>query len=146
MVDRLRGCLVLLNKCLIDRRKHLIELQRISTEYKTDTVVEGFCNLGRTLGESIMLAWAASTGVMYNHSTLACHSDGNTSHPVKTLSLFARRFKMDKTKRSIENLVLGYLVFLVIGLNLEMMLGRDIVHYGLKSTYHIPDNTRNSHN
>ena len=146
MVDRLRGCLVLLNKCLIDGRKHLMELRRISTEYKTDIVVESFCNLRHTLGESILLAWAASTGVMYNSFALACHFDGNTSHPVETLSLFACCCKMDKTKRSIENSVPGYLFILVIGLNLKMMPGRAIVHCGLKSTYYIPDNTRNSHN
>ena len=147
MVDRLRGCLVLLNKGLIDGNKHLMDLQRITTEHKTDTVVESYCNLGHTCGESIMLAWAASTGVMYNHSALACHFDGNTAHPVETLSLFARRCKnKEKTKHSIENSVPGYLLFPAIGLNLKMMPGRDIVHCGLKSTYHIPDNTRNSHN
>ena len=67
-----------------------MELRRILTKYKPDTMVESFRNLGNTLGESIMLAWAASTGVMYNHSALACHFDGNTLYPIKTLSLFAR--------------------------------------------------------
>ena len=147
MVDRLRGCLVLLNKGLIDGDKHLNELRRITTEYKTDTVVEIFSNLGHTCGESIMLAWAASTGVMYNHSALACHFDGNTAHPVETLSLFARRCKnMEKNKHNTENLVPGYLLFPAIGLNLKMTPGRDIVHCGLKSTFHIQDNTQNSHN
>ena len=89
MVDRLCGYLVLLNKSLIDGDTHLNESRRITTEYKTDTVVEIFCNLGHTCGESIMLAWATSTGVMYNHSALACHFDGNTAHPVETLSLSA---------------------------------------------------------
>ena len=91
-----------------------MELRRLLTEYKTDTVVESFCNLGRTCGESIMLAWAASTGVMYNHSALACYFDGNTPHPIKTLLFFARCCKMEKTKRSMGNLVPGYLFFPII--------------------------------
>ena len=93
-----------------------------------------------------MLGWAASTGVMYNHSALSYHFDGNTAHPVKTSSLFTRRWKhccknMEKTERSIEILVTGYLLFPAIGLNLKMMPGYDIVHCGLKSTYHTSYNT-----
>ena len=48
MVDRLRAFLVLLIKCLIDGMKHFMELGRILTEYKTDTVVKSFCNLWYT--------------------------------------------------------------------------------------------------
>ena len=62
MVDSLRGCLVLLNKCLIDGRKHLMELRCISTKYKTDTVVEIFCNLEHTWGDSIFSSLGCQHG------------------------------------------------------------------------------------
>ena len=53
-------------------------------------MVRYFKRIGHSLFEAVLLAWSCSSGEMRNHIAVHGHTDGNTSHPVETLSLFVR--------------------------------------------------------
>ena len=105
-------------------------------------------NMGHSLFESVLLAWSCSSGEMRNHIAVHGHTDGNTSHPVETLSLFARlpmcaNVSMETAHTYFKD---GYLYFPIDGIVIRYKIGRHIIHCNLKNTLHIPDDSRNDKN
>ena len=123
-------------------------LNKILKDYKSNSIVSYFRSIGYTIFQSSLLAWSCSSGEMRNHVAVKGHTDGNTSHPIETLSLFARvPTSAPNTKQTVQTYFKdGYLYFPVDGFVLRFKVGRHIIHCNLRNTFHIPDNSRNSKN
>ena len=85
---------------------------------------------------------------MRNHIAVHGHTDGNTSHPVETLSLFARipdgvPPTLDTVHTYFKD---GYLYFPIDGIVVRFNIGKHVIHCNLKNTLHIPDKSRNDKN
>ena len=101
--------------------------------------------------EICLLIWSCSSGEMRNHVATKAHTDGNKSHPIESLTMFARINPNDindkYTKAYIKKIISrGYLVFPIEGLVIKFKVGIDIIHSNLKNTLHIADKSRNKIN
>ncbi len=103
---------------------------------------------GHSKFESLLLAWALSTGEMRNHQALYAHVDGNKSHCVETLSLFGRVPSNENlsSNRVLSKMKEGYLIFPMDGIAVQMNCGKDLIHCSLQKTLHVADRSRDRHN
>ena len=123
-------------------------INKIIKGYKSNKIVDCFRSMGYSTFHSIMLAWSCSSGEMRNHIAVHGHTDGNTSHPIETLSLFARIPLLSPITIDTVNIYFkdGYLYFPIDGIVLKYKVGRHVIHCNLRNTLHIPDDTRNNKN
>ena len=146
MVSRLKA-FILLDRCdVIPIHTSIFAFMTYSAE-RINREKE-FEATGKSKLESKLLSWACCTGEMRNHQAVKSHYDGNTSHPVESMSLFGRlpvnmrNVSVDYVKEMAE----GYLLLPLEGLTIKIKCGYDLMHCSLKSTLHLADNTRNSCN
>ena len=87
------------------------------------------------------------TGEMINFSALAAHKDGNTSHPVETLTYTGRVSTVLDKERTDEDIVdlmeKAQLLLCEVGVIVECDVPHDIMHCSLKNTTHAADQNRN---
>ena len=87
--------------------------------------------------EDCLVQWMTTTGEMRNHQALACHEDGNKSHPKEIYSVFHRA---GVTKKN------GLLYLPLDNVCIEMICDETVAVCSFKRTPHVPDETRNTHN
>jgi hypothetical protein len=123
-------------------------LNDVIKTHKSNKKVNFFLNKKYSLFESMLLAWSCRTGEMRNHMSVKAHTDGNSSHSIETLSLFARIPMLSQyTRESINKYFKdGYLYFPIDGLVVKYKVGRHIIHCSLKNTLHLADKSRNDKN
>ena len=126
-----------------DSLKQFTETDQFSTK-----ILKEMLKKGHSKFDSMLLAWALSTGEMRNHQALYAHVDGNKSHCVETLSLFGRVASNENlsSKRVVDKMKEGYLVFPMDGIAIQMNCGIDTIHCCLQKTLHVPDRSRDRHN
>ena len=98
-----------------------------------------------TLFDMILLEWACRTGEMRNHQGVSTHKDGNSSHPVESMTLFGKVEDNDvRSSTEIVNnsMVDGFVILPYHRFAWKMRCGRDVLHSSFKKTYHLPDPTR----
>jgi hypothetical protein len=110
-----------------------------------------FQTLGHSLFESTMLVWSTTTGQMNNHCAIHAHTDGNLSHEIETMTLFGRIDPSELNLRGTSGdsdfkFKSGYLLFPLDSIVIKLSCAKMNIHCNLKNTFHVPDNTRNTHN
>ena len=144
MISRLR-CFVILHE------KGIMSFMKIAETFldeneRRSSMHAGFVSTGRSELEAKLLSWACSSGEMRNHMAVKAHVDGNTSHPVETMTLFGRLPTNKDTYHftSLRKQKDGYLILPLEGITFKIRCGYDIIHCSLKNTIHVADNSRNT--
>ena len=146
MISRLR-CFVILHEKGIMSFMSIVK-SFLEQSDRRASMHAAFVSIGRSNLEAKLLSWACSTGEMRNHMAVKAHVDGNSSHPVETMTLFGRlpTNKDNYNFKSLHEQKDGYLILPLEGITLKIRCGYDIIHCSLQKTMHVADNSRNTCN
>jgi len=102
-----------------------------------------------SLLDIVCLEYAATTGEMKNYEPVAAHQDGNSSHYLESMTIFAK-LPMPRQGQSctslVSQMVPGILAVPMHGFAFKITCGRDVLHSRLTGTVHVADYTRNDRN
>jgi len=85
----------------------------------------------------ILVDWMLNTGDMTNYQAIACHCDGNKSHPVEIYTLFSRSYKKEHD---------GFIYLPLDNCTLKVCANKQTMICNLSHTPHVPDKSRDSLN
>ena len=148
MIERLKSILVFLflkNKN-DDEDGLLSDLRAIL--HSPSEYMKTFYQMGLSFFQSLMLAWGIEGEETRNHQQLKAHVDGNKKNKIETLSLFPRiaESKVIPDNDFDNKEYSGFIYFPLHGFSVYVGCGSDVINCSLKSTVHMPDDSRNYKN
>ena len=144
--ERIKTILVLLELGVIDTEIVDDMIEKLM-DVSHNSMYRDALELKHSVHEAIILSYMTHTGEMINFSALAAHKDGNTSHPVETLTYTGRVSTVLDKERTDEDIVdlmeKAQLLLCEVGVIVECDVPHDIMHCSLKNTTHAADQNRN---